>query len=309
MAQIRGSWRGGLAADGAGAAAKHCVDVIVATALLAALAPLMALIALCIVVESPGPVLYRARRVGRRGRTLHVLKFRKMRPSASSVGRPLTVDDDDRFTRIGQWLARTKLDELPQLLNVVGGGMSLIGPRPEDPVFVLSHASEFEPIIQVRPGLTGLSQIAFASEAKILDRHDPIRHYEGQILPQKLRLDQLYLSRWRPLLDLQILYWTVVTVIFKVPIAVSRSTAEMNVRRRPRVSEALVPRPELLQAAVSTALSGGFALTGDSALVHPYAGIGLQIGADGADRGEQAVGEAQSGSPPQQAPGFARIGD
>jgi Bacterial sugar transferase len=184
------------------------------------------------------------------------------------------------LTRVGRWLARTKLDELPQLLNIVRGDMSLVGPRPEDSTFVRKYGSEFEPILQVRPGLTGLSQIAFALEAKILDPQDPIRHYEARILPQKLTLDKLYVSRWHLLLDLRILYWTAATVIFRIPVAVSRVTANMNVRRRPR-SPGPVP------------------LAVESALIHADTGIGFEIAADGVDRGAQSIGKADTRLPPE----------
>jgi lipopolysaccharide/colanic/teichoic acid biosynthesis glycosyltransferase len=219
---------------------------------LTAVAPLMALIALCILVESHGPVFYRATRVGYRGEVLHALKFRKMWKDAA--GAPLTLDGDERFTRIGHWLAVTKLDELPQLFNVVRGQMSLIGPRPEDPAFVHRHAGDFERILQIRPGITGLSQLAFASESRILDRDHPVEHYERRILPQKLQLDKLYVSRWSLRLDAQILCWTVATVIFGIPVAVSRSNGRLAVRRRqtamtrapvhPPGDEQLAPTPE-----------------------------------------------------------------
>jgi lipopolysaccharide/colanic/teichoic acid biosynthesis glycosyltransferase len=279
--------RRGLTAGGVAVELKVCFDVIIAMIVLAALAPLMALIALCIVIESRGPVLYRAGRVGRCGEPLQVLKFRKMRLDAT--GLPLTVHDDERLTRVGRWLIRTKLDELPQLLNVVRGDMSLVGPRPEDSAFVRKYGSEFEPILQVRPGLTGLSQIAFAKEAKILDPQDPIRHYEDRILPQKLTLDRLYISRWHLLLDLRILYWTAATVIFRIPVAVSRVTASMNVRRRPGLSgdtlEGTSRRPVPLAV--------------ESALIHADMRIGFEVAADGVDGGAQSIGKADTRLPPE----------
>jgi lipopolysaccharide/colanic/teichoic acid biosynthesis glycosyltransferase len=292
---MNGARPGGLAAGGAAASVKVCFDVIIAVVLLVALAPLMALIALCVVVESPGPVLYRASRVGRRGEPLQVLKFRKMHLRAT--GRPLTIDKDERFTRVGRWLVCLKLDELPQLMNVVCGEMSLVGPRPEDPAFVLNYRSEFEAILQVRPGLTGLSQIAFAAEAKLLDQEDPIRDYEDRILPQKLQLDRLYISCWHPLLDLRILFWTVATILFRIPVAVGRLTARMNVRRRPQTSAT--------PAATATPLLPVL----ESALIHADAGIGLEVAANGVDRGAQPIGEADNRLPPEQAACFARVGD
>jgi lipopolysaccharide/colanic/teichoic acid biosynthesis glycosyltransferase len=148
-----------------GAGVKRGSDIAFASLGLVVLAPLMALIALAVLVDSPGPVLYRGRRVGRGGTQLFILKFRKMREGAN--GRPLTLASDERFTRIGGWLARTRLDELPQLVNVLRGDMSLIGPRPEDPGFVRRHADAFSRTLQVRPGLTGLAQLAYVAESQI----------------------------------------------------------------------------------------------------------------------------------------------
>jgi lipopolysaccharide/colanic/teichoic acid biosynthesis glycosyltransferase len=214
--------------QGFSAAMKFIGDRVIACLVLLLLAPIMALIALCVVLESRGGPFYRAARVGKHGCRIYVLKFRKMRRGAA--GRPLTVADDERFTRLGRYLARTKLDELPQLINVIRGQMSLVGPRPEDPSFVERHSAEFEPILKVRPGMTGLSQLAFAAESRILDPTDPILDYEERILPQKLKLDALYVNQWHPLLDVRIACWTLAETLLSVPVSVDRSTARMGVR-------------------------------------------------------------------------------
>jgi lipopolysaccharide/colanic/teichoic acid biosynthesis glycosyltransferase len=208
---------------------KRGSDIALASLALVVLAPLMALIALAVLADSPGPVLYRGRRVGRGGTQLLILKFRKMRNGAN--GRPLTLAGDERFTRIGGWLARTRLDELPQLVNVLRGDMSLIGPRPEDPAFVRRHAKAFSEIVQVRPGLTGLAQLAYVAESEILDPADPVNDYEKRILPQKLRLDKLYVTRSSPRLDLCILTWTIAAALLRIPVAVNRVTGQVTVRR------------------------------------------------------------------------------
>jgi lipopolysaccharide/colanic/teichoic acid biosynthesis glycosyltransferase len=212
-------------------AAKRIFDVVLAGVLLLAALPVLGVIALAIKLDSRGPVLYRVRRVGHRGRPLLMLKFRKMHDDAS--GSPLTTDDDPRLTRVGTWLTRTRLDELPQLWDVLRGRMSVIGPRPEDPRFVSLHSQHYEHILCVRPGMTGVSQLAFARESVILDDDDPITHYVDQILPQKVSLDLLYAQRSRLRLDLAIFFWTMVTVLLRLPVAVHRSTARMNLRRRP----------------------------------------------------------------------------
>ena len=211
-------------------AAKRAIDVLVAGGLLVLLVPLIALASILIVVDSPGGAFFRCDRAGFRGRRLRMLKFRKMREGAS--GRALTMDDDDRFTRIGPWLAKFKLDEVPQLWHVVRGEMSLVGPRPEDPSFVERHGSAYDHILSVRPGITGLSQLAFAEESRILDDDDPLGHYVDRLLPQKVNLDRLYASQRTLLLDIKILTWTVAAVILRRQVAVHRGTGQMNLRKR-----------------------------------------------------------------------------
>lgn len=218
---------------------KRVFDVVVAAALLVLLSPVIAGCALAVKLESRGPAFFRCRRVGQNGREFDMLKFRKMWDGAE--GSKLTGSADDRFTRTGRFLARTKLDELPQLWNVLCGEMSLVGPRPEDRVFVDLKPDDFARVLAVRPGMTGLCQVAFASESVILDREgeDGKREerYVERLLPQKLRLDGLYATQRTFLYDLRILWWTCVTVIGRQDVAVNRGTGRMTLRRRPRVTE------------------------------------------------------------------------
>ena len=164
-----------------------------------------------------------------------------------AAGASLTARDDDRFTRMGGFLARTKLDELPQLWNVITGQMSLVGPRPEDPGFVESRP-EFETILALKPGITGLSQLAFANESEILAQDDPITDYVDRILPQKIALDCLYAHRRSGAMDVRVLFWTVVAVVFRKDVAVHRDTGHQGLRRRPHTELAAVaslqPEPE-----------------------------------------------------------------
>jgi lipopolysaccharide/colanic/teichoic acid biosynthesis glycosyltransferase len=223
---------------------KRTFDVAVALLLLFAAGALLLLIALAVKLDSPGPVFHRVRRVGFRGRPLLMLKFRKMHQDAA--GMPLTASADPRLTRVGTFLARTRLDELPQLWDVLRGRMSLVGPRPEDPEFVALHAASYERILSVRPGMTGLSQLAFADEHIILDQSDIIGDYVYRILPQKVGLDVLY-SRAHDLgMDVRILGWTVAAMLMRTPVAVHRATAALSVRRRPeavRISARRGDRP------------------------------------------------------------------
>jgi lipopolysaccharide/colanic/teichoic acid biosynthesis glycosyltransferase len=218
-----------------GAAAKRALDIAVAAALLLLLTPLILVLAAAISVESRGGVFFRCRRVGYRGRELQMLKFRKMHDGAR--GPALALAHDERFTRIGSFLAWTKLDELPQLWNVLKGEMSLVGPRPEDPVFVELHSEPYDDILTVRPGITGLSQLAFARESEVLDPADRVGHYTNAILPQKIVMDRFYASHRSLSMDAKILWWTLCAVAARRQVAVHRDTGRLS-RRAPRRSAA-----------------------------------------------------------------------
>jgi lipopolysaccharide/colanic/teichoic acid biosynthesis glycosyltransferase len=186
--------------------------------------PVSLAVAAAIVLDSPGPVLYRAPRVGRGGRRFDMLKFRKMPVGAG--GRPLTLPDDERFTRVGGFLARTKLDELPQLWNVVRGRMSIVGPRPEDPSLVAAAPEAFAQTLRLRPGITGFAQLEFAREGELLDRRDPVGSYLTRILPRKLALDALYARRASVWTDLRVLWFTAVAVLGHNDVVIDRSTGK-----------------------------------------------------------------------------------
>jgi lipopolysaccharide/colanic/teichoic acid biosynthesis glycosyltransferase len=160
------------------------------------LAPLLVLpallVALLVFLDSPGPVVYRARRIGMGGLPFEMLKFRTMR--SGSTGAAVSAHDDARVTPLGRLLRVTRLDELPQLWNVLRGEMSVVGPRPEDEEFVAASRREYDLILTVPPGLTGPSQVRFAaSEARALAASaDPVRHYTESVLPGKVALDLEY---------------------------------------------------------------------------------------------------------------------
>jgi lipopolysaccharide/colanic/teichoic acid biosynthesis glycosyltransferase len=221
--------------------ARRALDIVVAAMVLVLAAPALLVIALAIVIESPGPVFYRAERIGRRGHRLRMLKFRKMWPDAE--GRALTADADLRLTKVGAVLAKSRLDEMPQLWHVLRGQMSLVGPRPEDPNFVAEHAAAYREILNVRPGLTGFAQLAFAEERRILSVADPVADYLGRILPAKCRLDLLYVRELSLWTNVRVMTWTAITLVLRRPVAVNRSTGRLGVRRRPAPAHALPPRP------------------------------------------------------------------
>jgi lipopolysaccharide/colanic/teichoic acid biosynthesis glycosyltransferase len=158
-----------------------------------------------------------------------------------AVGAAVTLSTDDRLTAVGRILTKTKLDEIPQLWNVLRGEMTLVGPRPEDPQFVAFHSSDYASILTVKPGITGFCQLAFAKEGDILDPADQVRDYVERLLPQKVALDLLYVDRRSLLLDLSILAWTSVAVLARRDIAVNRTTGSLGLRRRPLEDPVAVP--------------------------------------------------------------------
>ena len=174
--------------------AKRLVDVVLSALGLLLLAPLLLAIALWIKLDSPGQVLFRQERVGRRGRLFSIHKFRTMRPDAPSLGLQITIGADPRVTRAGQLLRRYKLDELPQLWDVLRGAMSLVGPRPEVPRYVALYPAELaELVLSVRPGITDLASIEYRDESPLLgEAADPEACYTEQVMPAKLALAARY---------------------------------------------------------------------------------------------------------------------
>ena len=176
------------------ALAKRAFDLLLAGLGLVLLAPLLLAIAVAIRLESPGPVFFRQERIGRRGVPFRIHKFRTMRHDPLHAGPQITVGADARIARLGAFLRHTKLDELPQLLDVLRGAMSLVGPRPEVPRYVALYPAELRDVVlSVRPGLTDLASIEYRDEAAALARAaDPEREYIEVVMPKKLALAALY---------------------------------------------------------------------------------------------------------------------
>jgi lipopolysaccharide/colanic/teichoic acid biosynthesis glycosyltransferase len=237
--QVAARWRLSL-----GGFAMRALDLGVALLLLVLLTPVFVLVPLAVSLESRGGVFFRCRRIGLNGREFGVLKFRKMHEHAT--GEPLTSSNDGRLTRVGSILVRTKLDELPQLWNVLKGEMSLVGPRPEDPSFVALHPESFRQILTVRPGITGLSQLAFVNESQLLERDDAYAFYVERLMLEKIQIDCLYAERRSLLLNLRILLWTAPAVLFGWSVAVHRETGLLSRRRPPRP---MLPAHEVPDAA------------------------------------------------------------
>jgi lipopolysaccharide/colanic/teichoic acid biosynthesis glycosyltransferase len=193
---------------------KRLFDMLAAGCGLLLLAPVLLAIALWIRLDSPGPALFRQRRVGRHGRLFDIYKFRTMADRPDD-GRQLTVGQDPRITRAGRFLRRTKLDELPQLLNVLEGTMSLVGPRPEVPRYVDRYPPAVrQTVLSVAPGITDLAAILFKDENEILGHApDPERAYVETILPVKLEYYQRYVRERSFWLDLHILFRTLAAIL------------------------------------------------------------------------------------------------
>ena len=189
---------------------KRLFDIVCAATALALLAPLLLALALWVRLDSPGPVLFRQQRVGRDSRPFAILKFRTMQVNAEAAGLQITVGQDPRITRAGSWLRRSKLDELPQLLNVLRGDMSMVGPRPEVPRYVALYPDEIRrEVLSLRPGMTDLASVQYRSESALLAHSsDPEQTYVDTILPAKLALCRQYVRERSFWLDLRIIGMT-----------------------------------------------------------------------------------------------------
>jgi lipopolysaccharide/colanic/teichoic acid biosynthesis glycosyltransferase len=192
------------------AAVKRLIDVLLSFLGLLLFSPFFLLIAFAIRRDSPGPVFYRGPRLGRAGRVFEILKFRTMYETEQSYQGPrVTAEDDARVTPVGRWLRQTKLNELPQLWNILIGEMSCVGPRPEDPQLAAAWPEEArQEVLSVRPGLTSPATVLYRDEDRQLKGQPLMETYLDAILPSKLRLDQLYVRNHSIWLDLDILFWT-----------------------------------------------------------------------------------------------------
>lgn len=186
---------------------KRLFDLVMSTLGMAVLLPAFLFVALAIKLDSPGPVFYRQERVGRAGRPFRIHKFRTMRADADRVGGLLTVGKDARITRVGAFLRAHRLDELPQLIDVLLGHMSLVGPRPEVPRYVaLYPAGLREQVLSVRPGITDPASLAYRNEAaQLAAAADPEREYIDVILPAKLAASAAYAAKASLWTDLAVL--------------------------------------------------------------------------------------------------------
>ena len=194
--------------------AKRIFDVAFAAIALLTLSPLLGVVALAIKLDSRGPALYFGPRIGKDGIPFRICKFRSMVADAEERGPDITRSGDTRITRLGRVLRRTKLDELPQLLNVLKGDMSFVGPRPEAPDYVELYTSDQRRVLSVRPGITSLASVEFRDEQSELQGEDWHRKYVEQVMPRKLALDLQYLDQCN--------FWRDVSLILRTLLAIGR---------------------------------------------------------------------------------------
>ena len=190
---------------------KKSFDVVFAFLGLILVSPLLLVIAILIKRESPGPVFYRGERIGKNGKPFRIFKFRTMVPEAEKLGGPSTAGDDPRLLKIGHFLKKYQLDEIPQLINILKGEMSLVGPRPEVKMYVdMMTPGERNTILSVAPGMTDLASLWNFSEWKILEGSpDPEKTYMEKIRPTKIKLQMEYVKNCSFLLDLKIILKTI----------------------------------------------------------------------------------------------------
>lgn len=195
---------------------KRTLDVGAAALGLVLLGPLFLVIALAIAIEDGGPVFFRQQRVGRGGELFRVWKFRTMRVDAERTGGQLTVGHDPRITRVGRWLRGGKLDELPQLVNVLRGEMSFVGPRPEVPRYVALYSPEQRAVLDELPGITDPASLRYYDESVVLAKAtDPEGLYVSQVMPEKIRLNLEYAARATPMTDLFIVLSTLRRIVMR----------------------------------------------------------------------------------------------
>jgi lipopolysaccharide/colanic/teichoic acid biosynthesis glycosyltransferase len=209
---------------------KRLFDLVASTIGLLVLSPLLLLAALLIKLDSRGPILFKQERIGKGFRPFAIYKFRTMREEiyASSS---LTIGADPRITPIGKYLRTSKIDELPQLFNVLKGDMSLVGPRPEVPRYVELFRPDYEKILTVRPGLTDLASLKYSDEASILGESlNPEEDYLVRLLPDKIRLAKEYIEHSSFLFDMKLIFETIIKLFEYQQIRSTKSEARNTIK-------------------------------------------------------------------------------
>ena len=194
---------------------KRIFDILLSGLLLVFACPILLLIALFVKIDSPGPIFFRANRTGKDGEHFHIFKFRSMVADASTKGPGITRMGDSRITRIGRLLRKWKLDEIPQLFNILKGEMAIVGPRPEDPKYVSQYTPEQRRVLSVRPGIASPAIIKYRNEEELLEVSDDVENtYLTLILPDKICLDLDYIDHQSFLNDLRVLGKTLYSIFW-----------------------------------------------------------------------------------------------
>ena len=193
---------------------KRIFDIVCSGLGLIILSPFLLFVAIRIKMGSDGPVFFKQIRVGEKGKEFKILKFRTMVVDAEKLGRQITVGNDNRITKIGAFLRKYKIDELPQLINVFKGDMSLVGPRPEVPRYVNMYTEEQRRVLDVKPGITDLASIRYRDENELLGKaENPDEFYINTIMPDKLALNMEYINKSNVFLDIYIILQTILKCI------------------------------------------------------------------------------------------------
>lgn len=193
---------------------KRCFDIVFSFFGLIILFPVLLIISLHIALDSKGPILFFQKRVGKNNKDFQIVKFRTMQMGSQEKGLLTLGDNDPRVTKVGVFLRKYKLDELPQLFNVFNGTMSFVGPRPELRNFVETYPDEYNEVLSIKPGITDLASIAFRDEAELLKhQQNPEQYYLNIILPKKLILHKEYIENKNFLMDIQIIFKTFVAIL------------------------------------------------------------------------------------------------
>jgi lipopolysaccharide/colanic/teichoic acid biosynthesis glycosyltransferase len=195
---------------------KRIFDFIASLLGLILLSPFLVIIGVLVKISDKGPIFYRSKRVGQNFKPFYLLKFRTMVVNAEELGPSITKGGDQRITKIGKFLRKTKLDELPQLWNVIKGELSLVGPRPEVEKYISFYKDDYKEILKIRPGITDYAAIKFKNEEEILAKFEDVeKAYIENVLPEKIKLYKTYLNEIGFLTDLKIIFKTLWGITFK----------------------------------------------------------------------------------------------
>lgn len=193
---------------------KRLIDILFSIAALIVLSPVIVIISLIIFFQSGSPIFFYQERVGKNWRKFKIIKFRTMIKNAHNIGHKISTNDDLRVTKAGRFLRKYKLDELPQLFNILKGDMSIVGPRPEIPKFVNVFSNEYSEILKIKPGLSDYAALIYSNEASLIEpSHNPEEYYKSEILPQKIKLYKRYIEEMGFLTDIKIIFLTIKSVV------------------------------------------------------------------------------------------------